>query len=87
MHFNVLAPAGEDAARFKAEHGEAISDVLHDLAHAMTGSFSAEHGVGVLKRGLLARYGDPVALALMRQLKTSLDPLNVMNPGKLIPSA
>ncbi len=85
VHFNVLAPSAEDPARFKAEHGETISDFLHDLAHGMAGSFSAEHGVGALKRGLLARYGDPVALTLMRQLKSSIDPLNLMNPGKLIP--
>jgi len=84
VHFNVLAPAGEDAKRFKAREGDAISAVLHDLAHAMRGSFSAEHGVGVLKREMLAHYGDPVALALMRQLKVSLDPLNLMNPGKLL---
>ena len=85
VHFNVLAPAADDPAAFKARHGEAISDVLHDLAHGMAGSFSAEHGVGVLKRDLLARYADPIALTLMRQLKSSIDPFNLMNPGKLIP--
>lgn len=53
----------------------------------MAGSFSAEHGVGALKRSLLARYGDPLAVALMRQLKASLDPCGLMNPGKLIPPA
>jgi FAD/FMN-containing dehydrogenase len=84
VHFNVLAPADVDAEQFKTGAGEAISEVVHDLAHAMHGSFSAEHGVGVLKRTMLQRYGDPVALALMRQLKTSLDPLNLMNPGKLV---
>ncbi len=84
VHFNVLAPLDEGAEDFKRRHGDAVSDVLHSLAHAMRGSFSAEHGVGVLKRGLLERYGDPVALAVMRQLKATLDPLNLMNPGKLL---
>lgn len=84
VHFNVLAPLDEEAETFKRCHGDALSDVLHDLAHAMRGSFSAEHGVGVLKRGLLERYGDPMALAVMRQLKATLDPLNLMNPGKLL---
>jgi FAD/FMN-containing dehydrogenase len=84
VHFNVLAPLADDAAQFKAGEGEAISAVLHDLAHAMHGSFSAEHGVGVLKREMLLRYGDAVALDLMRQLKRTLDPFNIMNPGKLL---
>ncbi len=84
VHFNVLAPRGEDAERFKAAQGDAVSEVLHDLAHDMRGSFSAEHGVGVLKRAMLTRYGDPVALQLMRQLKATLDPFNLMNPGKLL---
>ena len=87
VHFNVLAPSAVDAAAFKAEHGAAVSDLSHELAHRMAGSFSAEHGVGVLKRNLLARYGDPVALALMRQLKSSFDPFDLMNPGKLMPTA
>ncbi len=84
VHFNVLAPLGADTEDFKANEGEAISAVLHDLAHAMHGSFSAEHGVGVLKRGMLAHYGDPLALSVMRQVKATLDPLNLMNPGKLL---
>lgn len=85
VHFNVLAPADGDAAAFRATHGDGISDSLHDLAHAFGGSFSAEHGVGQLKRDLLARYADDVSLDLMRALKRALDPLDLMNPGKLIP--
>lgn len=71
----------------KDNTGYDLKQLLHERAHDMAGSFSAEHGVGVLKRGLLARYGDPVALALMRQLKSCLDPFKLMNPGKLIPPA
>lgn len=56
------------------------------LRYRMAGRFSAEHGVGGLKRNLLARYGDPLGLALMRQLKSSFDPFNLMNPGKLMPA-
>ena len=48
------------------------------------GSFSAEHGVGVLKREYLLRYKDDVDLILMRALKKALDPANVLNPGKVI---
>ena len=50
----------------------------------MGGSISAEHGIGQLKKDELARTTDPVGLALMRQLKATLDPENRFNPGKLL---
>lgn len=73
-------------AAFKAEHGDATVTSYTSLRYRMAGRFSAEHGVGGLKRNLLARYGDPLGLALMRQLKSSFDPFNLMNPGKLMPA-
>ncbi len=48
------------------------------------GSFSAEHGVGQLKRDDLVRYKSPVELRLMRAVKHALDPLGLMNPGKVL---
>ena len=66
--------------------GDAVSELVHDRVQAMGGSISAEHGVGQLKRDALARYKDPVELALMRSLKQTLDPRNIMNPGKVLPS-
>ncbi len=84
LHYNVLAPEGSDPGEFRSQHGEAVSRTLHDLAAEMGGSFSAEHGIGQLKRGELERYADPAALALMRTLKSALDPDNRMNPGKLV---
>ncbi|MEX2479490.1 MAG: FAD-binding oxidoreductase [Gammaproteobacteria bacterium] len=83
LHFNVLAPMGEDAAAFKSAHGAAVSEQVHDIAYALHGSFSAEHGVGQLKRDLLARHGGSLRVAMMRTLKETLDPDNLMNPGKL----
>ena len=50
----------------------------------MQGSISAEHGIGQMKRELLAKVKDPVALEVMRALKATLDPLNILNPGKVI---
>jgi FAD/FMN-containing dehydrogenase len=50
----------------------------------MGGSFSAEHGVGILKVDELARHESPTALALMRALKGALDPHGIMNPGKVL---
>ena len=60
---------------------EAVEDVVQDLH----GSFSAEHGVGLSKLNTMARRKDPVALDVMRRVKTALDPQNLMNPGKVIP--
>jgi FAD/FMN-containing dehydrogenase len=48
------------------------------------GSISAEHGVGQMKRDLLPRVKDPVALDLMRALKRTLDPQGILNPGKVL---
>jgi FAD/FMN-containing dehydrogenase len=48
------------------------------------GSISAEHGVGQAKRDLLPEVKDPVALDLMRTLKTAIDPNGIMNPGKVL---
>ena len=59
---------------------------IHDLVAQMRGSFSAEHGIGQLKVGELERYKDPVALAVMRELKHALDPLGILNPGKVLKS-
>ena len=62
---------------------EAIEDVVADLG----GSFSAEHGIGLSKLGSMRRRKDPVALAAMRAVKAALDPLGILNPGKVLPAA
>ena len=50
----------------------------------MNGSIAAEHGIGLIKRDELAHYKDPVALDLMRAIKQTLDPRNILNPGKVV---
>ena len=83
IHFNLSPRPQTDPARF-LDRTEAVNRVVHDIAAAMGGSFSAEHGIGVLKRGELARYKSAVELDLMRRLKSALDPDGIMNPGKLL---
>jgi FAD/FMN-containing dehydrogenase len=51
---------------------------------AFAGSISAEHGIGALKRDELARTKSQVELGMMRAIKTALDPLGIMNPGKIL---
>jgi FAD/FMN-containing dehydrogenase len=61
-----------------------ITTRVHDIAAELDGSFSAEHGIGVLKKPDLERYKSSVELELMRTLKRTLDPNNTMNPGKVV---
>lgn len=79
LHYNVQCPP--DISRTACD---GISDVIYDQAMAMGGSISGEHGIGRRKRSLLARQKDAVTLALLRQLKDTLDPDGRMNPSVLI---
>lgn len=84
LHYNVQAPAGEDGARFMAEHEHAVNTVVFDCVAEHGGSFSAEHGIGALKREELAARKHPVALKLMRSIKAALDPQGLLNPGRVL---
>jgi FAD/FMN-containing dehydrogenase len=84
LHFNLLPPVGQSIDDFRAGPAVALSTCVHDLAASLGGSFSAEHGVGILKVHELAKYQPPVAVALMRSLKAALDPHGIMNPGKML---
>ncbi len=83
IHFNVSQPIGADKQTFLGRW-EDMNEVVHDIVAKYEGSFSAEHGIGVLKRKLLARKKDPAALDAMRAIKAALDPLGIMNPGKVL---
>jgi FAD/FMN-containing dehydrogenase len=83
IHFNLSQPLAEDRKTFLART-ETIEHVIHDIAVALDGSFSAEHGVGVLKRGELHRYKAPVEIGMMRAIKRTLDPNGIMNRGKIL---
>ena len=83
IHFNVSQPIGADPQAFLGRW-DAMNEIVHGIVARLGGSYSAEHGVGQLKRGLLARWKDPGALSVMRQIKSALDPNGVMNPGKVL---
>ncbi len=83
LHFNVAPPAGTGHEAFLANQA-GINRLVHDSVMAFDGSISAEHGIGALKRDELAHYKAPVELAMMRAIKAALDPLGIMNPGKIL---
>ncbi|CEG08872.1 putative FAD-linked oxidoreductase [Afipia felis] len=83
IHYNVSQPVDADKAAFVARWHE-VNDTVHAIVRKHGGSISAEHGIGLLKRDELPHVKDPVALDLMRALKHTLDPLNILNPGKVV---
>jgi FAD/FMN-containing dehydrogenase len=83
LHFNLSEPVGGDSSQFVAL-APRIHREMHDLVAQYGGSFSAEHGIGQLKRQELARYKHPVALEIMHSIKRALDPKGIMNPGKVL---
>lgn len=84
VHFNLTQPIGMDRDDYMSKWNE-FNKIVHDLAMSMEGSFSAEHGVGQLKLGDMRRFKSTIELDLMRRIKSAFDPLNLMNPGKVVP--
>jgi FAD/FMN-containing dehydrogenase len=83
IHYNVSQPVGAKSADFLARWHD-VNVVVFEIVLKMGGSISAEHGIGVLKRDELPEVKDKVAIALMRSVKAMLDPLGIMNPGKVL---
>ena len=77
LHYNVTVPN-------ESKEGELVTGAIYDLVDELGGSFSAEHGVGQLKRHYLLKYRSTAEISLMRTLKAALDPENILNPGKVI---
>lgn len=83
LHYNVSPPEGASPDEFLSQQS-AINRVVHDSVNRFGGSISAEHGLGALKRKEIRDYKSEVELNLMRAVKQALDPLGLMNPGKVL---
>nr|WP_196107533.1 MULTISPECIES: FAD-binding oxidoreductase [unclassified Ochrobactrum] len=83
LHYNVSQPVGADKEAFLARWHE-LNHRIHTIVASYTGSISAEHGIGQLKREELAFFKQDVALDLMRRIKAAFDPAGIMNPGKVL---
>lgn len=79
VHYTVY-PSSDDTGLHSM-----ITERIEDVVRELGGSFSAEHGIGLSKKGSMARRKDPVALDAMRAIKAALDPKGILNPGKVLP--
>ena len=84
IHFHVRA-ASHAAPDWYEREGEQIVRMVDDLVTAAGGSISAEHGIGQLKLHEFERLAPPGRVHALRAIKQALDPLGIMNPGKLVP--
>jgi FAD/FMN-containing dehydrogenase len=82
IHFDVLRPEGGDNAAHLAHRAEGQARV-HDIAIALGGSVSAEHGLGVMKADEARRQKDPAEIALLTTIRSALDPGRILNPRVL----
>ncbi|MHB1004542.1 MAG: FAD-binding oxidoreductase [Chloroflexota bacterium] len=80
LHPNILCDLRDKEEMERV--GKAAREIF-DVALALGGTLSGEHGIGVLKKEFLPSALDPGSLALMRQIKAVVDPNNIMNPGKV----
>src|SRR3979411_84963 len=83
IHYNVSQPIGLHNSGFMSRWHE-VNAVVFEIVLRLGGSISAEHGIGVLKRDELPGVKDKIAIELMRSIKAMLDPLGIMNPGKVL---
>jgi glycolate oxidase len=72
---------GYDPAQVKRM--EAASAALFQLAIDLEGTLTGEHGIGLSKAPYMAMEHDPVAMEMMRHIKKTFDPGNILNPGKM----
>ena len=83
IHYNCSAGERQDATAFFG-HAPEVNRIVYDVVHALGGSISAEHGLGVLKRDEIRRYKAAIEIEMMKALKQALDPQGIMNPGKVL---
>jgi D-lactate dehydrogenase (cytochrome) len=84
IHFNLSQPLEMDTREYLSLQGE-VNRIVLDIVADLGGSFSAEHGIGMLKLEEMQRYKDPVSVDLMRSIKQAIDPDGLFNPGKVLP--
>ena len=82
LHYNVFGN-GSLPDGFNGKSIE-LTEKLYEIVHKYNGSFSAEHGIGQLKKESLKKHKNNVAYSLMQTIKNQIDPKGIMNPGKIL---
>jgi FAD/FMN-containing dehydrogenase len=82
LHLNAIPPAGLASSELAARL-HALDEAVYALVRDEGGSISAEHGIGLLKREWLHYRRTPTEIAMMRAIKSALDPGGLFNPGKI----
>jgi FAD/FMN-containing dehydrogenase len=85
IHFNILPPPGTENAVFLSDTAS-IMETVNEVVREFDGSFSAEHGIGRAKKSMMSSWRGGAELDTMRRIKQALDPLGIMNPGKVLPA-
>ena len=85
LHINVLKPDGLEDAEFIVQC-EQVTKLLAASLKRHEGSISAEHGIGLVKKGYLESTRSAAEIEVMRGIKRVLDPAGILNPGKLFDS-
>lgn len=83
LHYNLSMQSAADNPGLIARSDE-VNRIVYDIADALGGSISAEHGLGQLKRQEIKRYKSEIEIGLMQTIKQGFDPHGLMNPGKVL---
>ena len=83
IHTNIMLDRKDEGERRRA--GKAVEELV-GIVLGLEGTISGEHGVGIAKSPFIEREVGAGALDAMRRIKQALDPLNIMNPGKMFVS-
>jgi D-lactate dehydrogenase (cytochrome) len=83
LHYNLSQPVGMDKQVYLSNRAR-LAEIVHDIVGDLGGSFSAEHGVGLLKLPDMDKYKSATERELMRKLKAAFDPKGLFNPGKVV---
>ena len=82
LHFQHMKGDMSDEAWEQQQH--AFHETAYSYVYSLGGRISGEHGIGAKKVYAMEKYTDPVELAMMKAIKKALDPLDILNPGKVM---
>ncbi|AYD03632.1 FAD-binding oxidoreductase [Neorhizobium sp. NCHU2750] len=86
LHYNVMFEKSRwDAIADQPQMRKDVYKAIYDIAADMNGTFSAEHGIGALHVAEMKTYKSEIELEMMKGIKAYFDPLNIMNPGRILP--